>query len=136
MSERAAVDRAVGLYFEGMNGNDATVVPLTDDVVFTGPMQPEPLTGEAAVRQHIAEIAPFVARMDRKQILIDGDQAAVVLEFEGLNGVVIEGVDLFRVRDGRICFNQSFFDTRPLLAGARYGPRLPVSRYSPVRGRS
>ncbi|NNJ79683.1 MAG: nuclear transport factor 2 family protein [Xanthomonadales bacterium] len=119
MSERAAVDRAIGLYFEGMNGNDAAVVALTDDVVFTGPMQPEPLTGEAAVRQHISEIAPFVARMDRKQTLIDGDQAAVVLEFEGLNGVVIEGVDLFRVRDGRICFNQSFFDTRPLLAGAR-----------------
>ena len=46
-------------------------------------------------------------------------EQAVSLEFEGLNGVVIQGAEFFRVREGKICFDQIFFDTRPLLKGAR-----------------
>ncbi len=117
MSQREVVENAVRQYFQGMNDNDAAAIPLADDVVFTGPMQPEPVTGEAAVRQLLDEISPFIARMDRKLTIIEDDHAAVVAEFEGLNGVVIESVELFRVRDGQISFNQSFFDTRPLIAG-------------------
>ena len=115
MRGRSTVDRAVNLYFEGVNSNNAAIIPLADDVVFSGPMLPEPITGEAAVRQHIAEIAPFVAQMDRKLTVIEDDNAAVVIEFKRINGVVIEGVELFRVRDGKIYFNQTFFDTRSLL---------------------
>ncbi len=117
MSDRTAVENAVSRYFEGMNSNDVDGIPLTGDVEFTGPMQPVPVRGEAPVRQLLAEIAPFIARMDPKLTLIDGDHAAVVVEFEGLNGVVIDSVELFRVREGEIAFNQTFFDTRPLLAG-------------------
>ena len=117
MSDRTAVENAVSRYFDGMNSNNVDVIPLTGDVEFAGPMQPVPVRGEAAVRQLLAEIAPFIARMDRKLTLIDGDHAAVVVEFEGLNGVVLESVELFRVRDGAIAINQTFFDTKPLLAG-------------------
>ena len=118
MNGRSAVEQAVDLYFEGVNNNNAAVIPLADDVVFASPMLPEPITGEAAVRQHLADIAPFVARMDRKLVVIEGDNAAVTLESEGVNGVVIEGAEFFRIRVGKISFVQAFFDTRPLLKGA------------------
>lgn len=119
MSQRSAVDRAVSLYFEGINNNNAAIIPLADDVAFTGPMQPEPITGKEAVRQHIAEIAPFVTRMDPKLSIIEDENVAVILEFEAINGVVIESVEFFRVRDGKIYFNQTFFDTRALMKGAK-----------------
>ena len=118
MNGRSTVEQAVGLYFEGLNNNDAAVIPLADDVVFAGPMLSEPISGEAAVRQHLADIAPFVARMDRNLVVIEGDSAAVTLEFEGVNGVVIEGAEFFRITDGKISFVQAFFDPRPLLKGA------------------
>ena len=113
MSGRSAVERAVDLYFEGINGNNAAIVPLAEDVVFNGPMLPEPRSDEAAVRRHLDEIAPFIARMERKLSIIEGDHAAAMLEFERVNGVVIEGAEFFRVHDGRISYIQTFYDTRP-----------------------
>ncbi len=118
MSDRTDMERIIGLYFKAINSNDASIVPLTDDVVICGPMLPEPITGEAAVRQHIVDTAPFIARWVEKFSVIEGDSAAVVLEFESLNGLIIEGAEFFRVRDGEICQIQNFFDTRLLITGA------------------
>jgi ketosteroid isomerase-like protein len=95
--------------------NDASLAPLADDVVFRGPMVPEPLRGITAVRQHLADIAPFVARMKIKRTVVEGDSIAVVLEYESVNGIVIEGAEFFRVRDGLIYEMQVFFDTRSLI---------------------
>jgi hypothetical protein len=118
MSDRSAVETAVNLYFEGVNSNDASIIPLADDVVLTGPMMPEPVTGELTVRQYISDISPFVVRIEKKSMVIEGDTAAVILEFEGVNGVTFEGAEFFRVRDGKIYFDQTFFDSRPLLKGS------------------
>ena len=117
MSERSTVERAIALYFEGINANDVSRIPLADDVVISGPMMPEPIHGEAEVRQYLNETAPFMSRMTQKTILIDGENAAVTLEFEGLNSVVIAGAEFYRVRNGLICQAQVFFDTRPLFKG-------------------
>ena len=118
MSERTDIERTIGLYFEAISSNDASIVPLTDDVVICGPMLPEPITGQAAVRQYIVDTAPFIARWVEKFSVIEGDSAAVILEFEGLTGLIIEGAEFFRIRDGKICHMQNFFDTRPLFKGA------------------
>lgn len=118
MSNRSDIEQAVRLYFEAINSNDASLIPLSEDVVMHGPMMPEPVRGEAAVRQHIGDIAPFVARMDPRLTVIEGDTAAVIMEFEGISGVVIEGAEFFRVKDGLIFSDQVFFDTRALLKGA------------------
>ena len=118
MSDRTDMERIIGLYFKAINNNDASMVPLAEDVVISGPMLPEPITGEAAVRRHIADTAPFIARQIEKYSVIEGDSAAVILEFEGINGLIMEGAEFFRVRDGKICDMQNFFDTRPLIRGA------------------
>ena len=117
MSNPTDIHGIVARFIEAFNSNDASTVPLAADVVYSGPMMPEPLRGGTAVRQHIAEIAPFVARMELRRILVEGDSAAAVFRFEGLNGVVIEGAEFFRFRDGLICDIQVFFDSRPLIRG-------------------
>jgi hypothetical protein len=117
MSERLNIERAISLFFEAINNNDSSLIPLAEDVVMSGPMMPEPISGEAAVRAYLDETAPFMARMDPKTTVIEGDNAAVIVEFEGLNGVVIGGAEFFRVKNGLICNNQVFFDTRPLFKG-------------------
>ena len=118
MSDRTDIERAIGLYFKAINSNDASIVAFTDDVVICGPMLPELITGEVAVRQYIADTAPFISRWVEKSSVIEGDTAAVILEFEGLNGLVLESVAFFQIRDGKICRVQNFFDTRPLFKGA------------------
>jgi len=73
MSERAEVERAISLYFEAVNANDSSIIPLADNVVMSGPMMPEPINGVAAVRQYINETAPFMARMEQKLTVIEGE---------------------------------------------------------------
>lgn len=117
MSERSEIQQAIALYFEGLHKNDASIIPLADDVVMRGPMMPEQKSGEAEVRQYINEIAPFIAGVTTGDILIDSDGAAVIFTFELLNGTTIEGAQFFRVKDGLIRQDLVFFDTRILFKG-------------------
>ena len=118
MSNRSDIEQAVMLYFEAINSNDASLAPLSEDVVMHSPMMPEPVEGEAAVRQHISDTSPFIARMDPRMTVIEGDTAAVIMEYEGLNGVVFQGAGFLRVKNGLIFSDQVFFDTRTLIKGA------------------
>jgi hypothetical protein len=117
MSERSDIEHAVRLFFEAINQNNAAIIPLTDDVVRCGPMMPEPISGEAAVRQYIADIAPFISRAVPETTIIEGDSAAVIVNFELLNGVTIQGAEFFQARDGLIWQDRVFFDTRVLFKG-------------------
>lgn len=117
MSERLKIEQAIACYIEAINTDNVDIIPLSADVVMCGPMTPEPIRGEAAVRQYLGETAPFIARMKLKMSVIENNTAAVFIEFEGLNGTVIEGAYFFRFEDGLICFDQAFFDTRLLFKG-------------------
>lgn len=118
MSNPPDIQSIVGRFVDAFNENDPDLAPLTSDVVYRGPMIPEPLRGEAAVRRHIDQVAPFVASLKIRRLVAEGDSAAAILEFTGVNGVVIEGADFFRFRDGLICEDLIFFDTRPLIRGS------------------
>lgn len=118
MSERFEIEQAIHLFVDAVNSNDASKIPLTEDVTMSGPMMAEPTLGEAAVRQYINETSPFIAHMDILEILIDGDCAAIVMKFTGINGVVIEGAEFFRFRNGKIALDKIFFDSRRLFKGA------------------
>lgn len=118
MSNRLEIEEVLELYFRGINENDCSIIPLAEDVEMSGPMMPETMRGRSAVRQQLSDTAPFVARMVQKKTLIDGDSAAVIIEFEGLNGVIIEGAEIFTVRNGEICEDHVYFDARPLIRGS------------------
>lgn len=118
MSNREEIERIIGLYVEGINGNDVENIPLTADVEFHGSMLPEPKKGEAAVREHLAQTAPFLT-MQVKHLIVENDTAAAMIEMEAVNGVTVEGAAFFRFREGKICFDQGFFDTHRLITGKR-----------------
>ena len=118
MNDANTVRQVIERYVAAINANDIAAIPLTADVEFHGAMLPEPRVGEAAVREHLAQIAPFMT-MTLPDLLIDGDRAAMVVEIEPVNGVTVQGAGFFRVRDGRICYHQGFTDTHRLFAGSR-----------------
>lgn len=118
MNHQQNVRNIVDRFVEAFNTNNAQIAPLAGDVIHSGPMLPEPLRGETEVRRHIAEVAPFVARMEIRRMVAEDDSAAVIFELKGLNGVVIEGAEFFRFHNGLICDDRVFFDTRSLLQGS------------------
>ena len=119
MNERLKIEQAIKCYIEAINTDNADIIPLAADVLISGPMMPESIEGEPAVRQHLSETAPFIARMALKTTVIENDNAAVIVEFEGLNGLVMEGAYFFRFEGGLICRQQVFFDTRVLFKGEK-----------------
>jgi len=119
MTTTRDMQHAVALLIEAINSDDAGIIPLAADAVYSGPLLPEPIAGESAVRAHIAAIAPFLSRVDVQRALYDGDSAALVIEFESVNGVVIEGTEFLRIEDGRIREIRVYFDSRPLMRGSR-----------------
>jgi hypothetical protein len=118
MSQRLQIEKAINLFIDAVNRNDASQIPLTEDVVMSGPMMAEPTVGEDAVRTYLNETSPFVAHLDLKKVIIEGDNAAIIVKFTGINGVVIEGSEFFTFRDGKIASDKIYFDTRRLFKGA------------------
>jgi len=119
MNAHTEIETAVARYIEAMNTDNPEIIPLAAEVVMRGPMMPEPIRGKQAVRQHLGETAPFMARLELKKTVIENENAALVIEFEGLNGVVIEGAIFFQLDDGLISNIHAFFDTRPIFEGAK-----------------
>jgi len=117
MTTKQDMQHAVERLIEALANDDVAIVPLSADAAHSSPLQSEPIQGEAAVREHLAAIAPFLSRVELKRALYDGDSAAVVLEIESVNGVVIEGSQFLRIEDGRIREIRVYFDTGPLLRG-------------------
>jgi ketosteroid isomerase-like protein len=118
MSQRTEIERAINLFIDAINRNDASQIPLTEDVIMSGPMMAEPTVGEAEVRNYLNETSPFIAHLDLRETLIEGDRAAIIVKFTGINGVVIEGAEFFTFRDGKIASDHIYFDTRRLFKGA------------------
>lgn len=118
MSERQQIEQAIAQYVEAFNTDNTDIIPLDENVIIHGPMMPEPIEGEAAARKYLAETAPFIACMKLNELVVEGDTAAAVVYFEGVNGTTMEGAYIFHFSGDRICSSQLFFDTHRLFKGA------------------
>lgn len=117
MSNRSQVETAIRLFFDAINSNDASVLPLSENVEYRGILTPDPKRGEAEVRDHIEQVAPFVLNLSQKQTVIENDSVAVLVSFEGVNGVSLEGAYFLQVENGEISQITAVFDSRPLFTG-------------------
>lgn len=118
MSNRLQVETTILRFFESMNSDDVSGLPLADQVELHGPLTPEPVRGEAEVRNHLQQIAPFMLNVNTGKMIIEGNSAAVLAEFEGVNGIRLEGAYFLQVEDGKISDVKTIFDSRPLFAGS------------------
>ena len=60
MEDRSQVEAAIFKFFEALNIDDASGVPLAKDVKYYGMFSPTPTCGESDVRDYIQQIAPFM----------------------------------------------------------------------------
>jgi len=120
LTSRAGVEAVILKFVEALNIDDASIVPLTEDVEYHGIFSPIPILGEADVRDHIQQIAPFMLNETFGKMIIEGGSAVVRASFDSVNGVHGEGAYFFEVEGGRISEVRALFDTRPIFEGKTF----------------
>jgi len=88
---RAEVESTVLKFVEALNIDDASIVPLSRDVAYHGMFSPNPICGEADVRDYIDQISPFMLNEKYGRIIIDGGLVAARTSFDSVNGIRNEG---------------------------------------------
>jgi steroid delta-isomerase-like uncharacterized protein len=119
--------RLVRRYFDLLNGGDSATAAeiLCPDVAFFGPRAPEGIRGREAVVEFIASLrrdSPDLRFTDGETV-VEEDRVASVFtmtrthrtEERDANVIVTEGIDLFRLADGKIQRINAYFDRLPLL---------------------
>jgi ketosteroid isomerase-like protein len=118
--------RLVGRYFDFLNTDLSAVEEiLSPDVVFFGPRAPEGVRGLEAFRELIAALrrdSPDL-RFAELETVVEGERVASVFTMtrthrtdEGdTKTIVTEGMDLFRIADGKIHQINAYFDRLGLL---------------------
>jgi ketosteroid isomerase-like protein len=119
--------RLVRRYFDLLNGGDLSAAGevLSPDVVFLGPRAPEGVRGLEAFGEFIAALrrdAPDL-RFAERETVADGDRVASVFTMTRTHRpnagraktIVTEGMDLFRIADGKIHQIRAYFDRLGLL---------------------
>jgi hypothetical protein len=120
LTSRAEVEAVILKFIEALNIDDAGSVPLTEDVEYYGVFSPDPILGEADVRDHIQQIAPFMLNEAFGKMIIEGSSAAVRTAFDSVNGIHSEGAYFFEVEGDRIREIRALFDTRPMFEGKTF----------------
>lgn len=107
------VQSVVDAYFDGLQTNDFSNVPLAEDVILENPetrTRGEPYRGRQEVLDFLNTAAPNMPRVDVDRHVIDGNEVCTILEFESSEGVVVPTVDLFEIEDGVITRIQIYLD--------------------------
>ena len=118
MSDRLQTESIIGQFYEAMNSDDISHLPLAADAEYSGILTPEPVRGEAEVRQYLQETAPFILNIRSTRMIIEDGAIASLTEFDGVNGVHMEGTFIFDVENGKISRIRGIFDTRAFFGGS------------------
>ena len=102
-------------YFDALGADRLEDIPVAENCSYTSSMLSETIYGAAGVRQHIAQIAPFVERFEVKRMVVEGINGAVIVRLFGFGNKRVEGVVFFVVEDGCLTALDNLFDTRQLL---------------------
>jgi len=117
MEDRDQVEAAILKYFEALNIDDASDVPLAKNVEYHGMFSPEPVSGDIDVRDYIQQIAPFMLNEKYSKMIVEDGSVAVMAEFDSVNGIHNEGAFFFEVEQGNIKRVKAVFDTRRMFEG-------------------
>ena len=115
MSETARTREFIENYFAALNEDRVGDIPITADCSYYGSMLSEPIFGEAAIKDHLEQIVPFVDRFDVKRTIVEGGNGAVVVRLLGFGKRWVEGAVFFEVTYGKLTSLNNLFDTRQLI---------------------
>jgi hypothetical protein len=117
LSNRAQTEAILNQYFDALNSDNVSHLPLHEQVNFSGILSPEPIQGEASVREHLQQIAPFMLKLHSTKVVIEDGAVAALTRFSGVNDVHVSGTMFLDIEDGLITDITSVFDSRPFFAG-------------------
>lgn len=117
MVDRSQVEAVVSKFFDALNIDDASGVPLAKQVQYYGMFSPNPICGEPDVRDYIQQIAPFMLNEKYGKIIIEGGSVAVTAAFDSVNGQHNEGAFFFEIKNDQISEVKVIFDTRRMFEG-------------------
>ena len=117
MEDREQVEAAILKFFEALNIDDASDVPLAKNAEYHGMFSPEPVSGDIDVRDYIQQIAPFMQNEKYSKMIVEDGSVAVMAEFDSVNGIHNEGAFFFEVEQGNIKRVKAVFDTRRMFEG-------------------
>ena len=118
MSDRLQVASIVGQFYEAMNSDDISRLPLAENAEYTGVLTPDPVRGEAEVRQHLQETAPFIQNIHSTRLIIEDGAVASLTELDIVNGMHVEGTYVFDIENDKIRRIRGIFDTRAFFTGS------------------
>lgn len=119
VEKRARIEAVISKFFEALNNDDASDVPLTEEVEYYGMFSPVPVKGASDVRDYLEQIAPFMLNEKHGRMIVEGDSVAVTGEFDSVNGLHNEGAFFFEIRDSKIDEVRVIFDTRRMFEGKK-----------------
>jgi len=103
-------------YFDAWTSKDFETARslLHDDLSFRGPI--ETLDSADALMESIKGLAQIVTGVERRGLLAQGDQVAVIYDLHTVPIPTAAVAEWYTVRDGKIASMQAFFDARPFAA--------------------
>lgn len=119
MQERKELEAVILKFFEALNIDDASDVPLAENVEYYGMFSPAPIIGKSGVRDYIQQIAPFMVNETYSKMIVEGGSVAVMAEFDSVNGLHNEGAYFFEVEDSKLKKVRVIFDTRRMFEGEK-----------------
>jgi hypothetical protein len=117
LSNRAEIEAVLNQFLDALNSDDVSQLPLDEHAMFSGVLSPEPIQGEASVREHLLQIAPFMLNIHSTKVVIEDGAVAALTRFSGVNDVHVWGTMFLDINDGKITSIRSVFDSRPFFAG-------------------
>src|SRR4051812_46370275 len=135
-------------YLAALNSHDVAAIAdlVTDDVVWEDPALAEPARGPAAVQDFMRDACVAFPDLrfdesDDPHLSVDGDEVAWRWRMRGTNtgridppgfaatgrAIALDGVDLWRMREGRIARARAFYDFNALAVQLGLAP-APGSR--------
>jgi ketosteroid isomerase-like protein len=118
LSNRSQIESIIGQFYEAMNSDDTSNLPLAENAEYSGVLTPDPVRGEAQVRQHLQETAPFISNIRSTRMIIEEGAVASLTELDIVNGIHVEGTYVFDVENGKISRIRGIFDTRAFFTGS------------------
>jgi hypothetical protein len=118
LSDRLQVASIVSQFYEAMNSDDISRLPLAESAEYSGVLTPDPVRGEAEVRQHLQETAPFISNIRSTRMIIEDGAVASLTELDVVNGIHVEGAYVFDIENGKIRCIRGIFDTRAFFTGS------------------
>jgi ketosteroid isomerase-like protein len=103
-------------YFDAWTSKDFETARslLHDDLSFTGPL--EKVDRADALLQSLQGLSQIVTGAERRGLLADGDEVAVIYELHTIPVESAPVAEWYTVRGGKIASIQAFFDARPFAA--------------------